>query len=144
MVLDHLDSEATLADLLILQVFSLDAELEVELPACLQRLVAVVGISLDVLKQLVRCVFVCVQHILDHFKSEDFPLELVLVLDELLLLGWDFAGEHCLARSLLLGGRLPVLEGLDPLLQGTLLVAGRVGSLLVQGGLSIDDEWKEL
>ena len=96
MILDLFNAKAPFADLLIFEVLSLYAELEVELAASFQGLIAIVSISLDVFKKFVGCIFVGVQDIFNDFKPENFPFQDILVLDEFLLLRWNFTREHSL------------------------------------------------
>jgi hypothetical protein len=126
------------------QLFSRRPELEIKLAASFERLHTVVCISLDVLEELVRSILVRQQQVLDNFKSEDLSLQPALVSEEFLLFGWDLARDHSLTTSLLLVGKLPVLEHLDALFKLALLVARVSCCLLVQSCLSVNDKRQEL
>lgn len=101
----------TLLELLDPQTLSFDSKLEVELPALLERLLACVGVSHDVIEEPLALLLVHLEDVLDDFEAEDLLLELGLVTEELLLLKGDLTRDHGLSAALLLACQFPLLEG---------------------------------
>lgn len=143
-VVDVLDAIASLANLFLFQLLHFDTELEVELATSLERFLSVVCIAFDILKQLVRGVFVRVEYILDHLKAENFFVEGRFVAQELLLFGRNLACDAGCARPLLLAGQFPVFEGLNSSLKLSLFSSCVVGCLLIEGGLRVNNERQKL